>query len=330
MKYFKITKQIAALGLAALLFSSCDKVETTAPLGTAGQTLVTILEGGSPAAIIKDPVDFVATPFTLTKGVIDIRREVPNATELNKKMTVIVKDDTAAVHAANPAYVVLPSAFYTLTLSPGITKTGGSGGIFTVVMQPGEFGKQIYINIPDATVLDPSTLYGLGFTITTVDAGGKISSAKSVVVEIGAKNAYDGVYSVVSGLVTRYTAPNVPANDALSGQLAGNPDVYLITIGANSVTIPPSGNAGGLYWAVGNNSMVAGIDGVKVTVDPSTKLTSALSSGYGSNSNATFGNWAGHPNYYDPATKTFYFAWRWNPTANVREYEVVLKYKGPR
>ena len=34
--------------------------------------------------------------------------------------------------------------------------------------------------------------------------------------------------------------------------------------------------------------------------------------------------------HYNPATKTFYLNFRWNPTANRREYSVTIKYKGPR
>jgi hypothetical protein len=71
--------------------------------------------------------------------------------------------------------------------------------------------------------------------------------------------------------------------------------------------------------------MVAGVDGIRVTVDPVTNLTTSLSLG-----NATFGNWAGNPNFYDPATKTFNLAFRWNPTAATREYLVVMKFKAPR
>ena len=166
--------------------------------------------------------------------------------------------------------------------------------------------------------MDPSTKYGLGFTITTVDDNGKISATNTTVIEIGAKNAYDGIYSVASGLTTRYTAPGVPANDALSGSLAGNPDMVMSTTGAYTVYMS------GEQWA-NSSGGVGGVDPIYITVDPTTNLTTAIS-----NTNGTLGNWAGHTNKYDPVTKTFYIAMRWNPTANVREYEVVLKYKGPR
>ncbi len=230
MKYFKITKQIAALGLAALLFSACDKVETTAPLGKAGQTLVTILQGATPANIIKDPVDFVPTPTTLTKGVIDIRREIPTSEELNKKLTITIKDDTAAVRAANASYVQFPTSLYTLTLPPGATKTGGQGGTITLVFQPGEFAKQIYINVPNATLLNPSALYGLGFTITSADGGAKIADAKSVIVEVGAKNNWDGIYDI-TGTFSDVSPAGGAFTDAYPLQYA------LVTTGATTCDV---------------------------------------------------------------------------------------------
>lgn len=64
-----------------------------------------------------------------------------------------------------------------------------------------------------------------------------------------ALNNYDGVYSTVSGWVTRYLSPGVPANDALSGDLTGNPDVYMITSDLLSCSIPtPSAGDGFLYY----------------------------------------------------------------------------------
>ncbi|HMI79481.1 MAG TPA: hypothetical protein VK484_11860, partial [Ferruginibacter sp.] len=222
-----------------------------------------------------------------------------------------------------------PPAWYTLEMD-GV-KTGGQGGTFTFTFKPGEFAKQIYVIIPNATLLDPSALYGLGFTITSADAGGIITQ-KSVVVEIGAKNAYDGIYSYVSGFVQRYTAPGVPEVGLLNGPLGPlNADIIMATIGANTVEIPPAGQAGSLTWSYNTMPLqgVAGIDGLKLTVDPVTNLVNAVSTGYAT-SNATFGNWLGHTNSYAPGTKTFTLAWRWNPATTTREYEVVLKYKGPR
>lgn len=321
MKYLKLTRYLAVIAGLVMVFGACKKVKVAEPMGDAGTTLIKIIDGGTPAGITPAPIDFVPTPTKILA--VQLRRDVPNNTELNKTMIVTVKDDTAAVTAAGHGYLHLPTAWYTLDFD-GV-KTGGQGGTFTFTFKPGEYAKEIYVIVPNATLLDPSKLYGLGFTIMTADAGGVISAQKSVIVEIEAKNAYDGIYSVEAGNVQRYTAPNVPEVGPLNGSLVGNPDIILATVSANACAIPPVSTLGGLFWAFGSNSMVAGIDGLKVTVDPSTNLVTMTSA-----ANATLSNWAGHTNNYTPGTKVFNLAFRWNPTANVREYEVVLKYKGPR
>ena len=70
---------------------------------------------------------------------------------------------------------------------------------------------------------------------------------------------------------------------------------------------------------------VGGIDHTLATLDPATNLVSMSSLG-----NASLKNWPGKENKYDPATKTYTLNFHWNPTANVREMTLVLKYKGPR
>lgn len=326
MKYLNLTKNIATVAMLSLVFTACKKAKVATPLGDNGQTLVKILGGGTPAAIIPKPIDFVNTPTKIQA--VEIRRDIPSETELNKVMVVTVKDDTAAVTAAGRLH--MPTAWYTYSVAGG-TKTGGQGGTYTITFQPGEFSKTIYITVPDATLLNPSLVYGLGFTVLTADQGAKLSTQKSAVVEIGAKNAYDGIYSVVSGFVQRYGGPGPTAPiccDNLTGPLgSGNDDVIMFTTGATTVGIPTSTEVGRLTWSylTTPNSGVAGIDGIRLTVDPSTNLVSSMSGG-----NATFANFPGYACKYIPGTKTFDLNWRWNPVTTTRDYQVVLKYKGPR
>lgn len=236
MKYLKQIKQIAFLVIiAALGLAACKKVAAPTPLGDAGQTLVKILGAGTPAAVKKNPVDFVNTPTQIL--VAEIRRDIANESDLQKTMVVTVKDDMAAVTAANPAYLQLPTAWYTIQSSPGVVKTGGQGGTFTVTFSPGEFSKEIYITLPDATLLNPSALYGIGFTILSANAGGVISKQKSKVVEIGAKNKYDGVYAVTGPMVdltnpafVQWNNPAIPGFPAANG---GAWELHLITTGGD-------------------------------------------------------------------------------------------------
>ena len=319
MKKILIKSIIPLLGVLFLL-ESCKKDTTTAPLGDAGKTVVRISGGGDAPAYAGSllGVNFLAT--TQVIDALDIRRETPNAGELATSMTVVVKDDTAALRAYNLANgsnaLPLPRAWYTANFP-----ATGIGGTYTVTFAPGDFAKTISLTIPNSTLLDPSATYGLAFTILSTNPSVTISSGKTYVFMVGAKNAYDGIYSVVSGNVQRYSAPGVPTTgDALNGSLAGNGDVTMTTTGANTVYMY------GIRWHDGaNGGLVGGVDPIYITVDPSTNTTNSNST-----TNLTLGNWLGHTNKYDPATKTFYLAMRWNPLTTTREYEIVLKYKQPR
>ena len=325
MNYINLAKKALFFAFVAIGFSACEKVKQVEPVGDKGQTIVKLVNGD----ITSNPghnilgIDFVNRTQTVTAA--DIRRDISNNAELNRPMTVVLKDDTAALRRYNTIHntniLVMPTSWYTLNSQPA----GGVGGTYTLTLAPGEFAKEITVTVPNATLFNPSASYGFAFTITSVTADGVISAARTVVFELGAKNAYDGIYQVVSGLVTRYTASGgVESPSTLNGSLAGNQDVFLVTVGATTLAIPNPGT-GGLQWGAGSGFGVAGIAGLTLTVDPITNLTTMMSSG-----NATLTNWAGKVNKYDPATRTFNLAFRWNPSGPTREYEVVLKYKGPR
>jgi hypothetical protein len=247
--------------------------------------------------------------------------------------TIVLEQDGNAASDVQVTLQINNALVTAAGLTPLPTTAFSIVGGNTVTIPAGQKQVMVKLAFPNSAALSPTTSYGLGLTISSVSGGYTIAkNQKDLVFSISVKNLYDGIYSVVSGKVTRYTAPGTPANDALSGNLAGNPDVKLITTGPNSVSIPAPAtpNPGTIYWANGQNSQVAGIDGLSLTINPSTNAVTVSSAG-----NATLANWAGSTpgityNRYDPATKTFYLAFRWNPTANVREYEIVLKYKGPR
>ncbi len=287
MKYLNLKKSLAFIAITSLVFIACDKAKVTTPLGDAGQTLVKILSGGTPANVAKMPVDFVNTPTRLL--VVELRRDVPSEAELNKTMIVTVKDDTAAVRAANPAYVLLPTAWFTVQ-TDGV-KSGGQGGTWTFTFKPGEFAKEIYITIPNATLLDPSTLYGLGFTIMTADQNSRISTQRSVVVEIGAKNSYDGIYAVSGPMVELTGAPftqwvGVPSNPAYGPFQAANGgawEAHLVTSGANTVFVFDNtiwGCAGHPMLNAGGNSGF-GSFGMVVGFNPATGTIATLHNYYG-------------------------------------------------
>lgn len=312
-----------SLILFGVLFSisifSCIK-DNVVPAGNAGKTFLKFNDGPNKSLFY--------SPFSDVKDVtvFDIRRDPNSEASLNQPQSITVKLVPQLITDYNTAkgtnFELLPANFYTYSFDPGITLNGSD---FTINYAAGEFAKNLNIKLDGSQWTDVSKTYALAFVVSNT-AGNTLSAAKDTMITFFAiKNQWEGIYSVESGNVTRYTAPGVPAGDALSGSLAGNPDVILSTSGATSLSVPPSSSTGALQWAYGNNSNVAGINGLSISIDPATNLVTMTSA-----SNATLANWAGHENKYDPATKTFYLAFKWNPLTNVREYEIVLKYKGPK
>ena len=315
----KIFQYLIVLSAVALGLSSCIKNDIK-ELGNAGSTFLKFLEAPDNRIFFE--------PFTGVRNVslISIRRDANSSAELNKAVTVNLRVDTAAIRAYNVAhpndtYELLPDSLVTLSGS-GITKTGNL--TYQAQFNAGEFAKDFMVGL-NGSKWDLSKKYTMPFVIDN-PGGLKVSADKGrATAFISIKNEWDGIYSVEGGFVIRYTAPGAPAGDALSGDVAGNPDVALVTSGPTTLAVTGNGGPVGLQWANGNNSGVAGIDNLRMTVDPATNLVTMFSLG-----NATLANWEDKENRYDPATKTFYLNFRWNPTSNRREYSVILKYKGPR
>jgi hypothetical protein len=318
MKMIKHTKSIAVFAMLAGLITSCEKVPTPTPLGNAGQTVVKLIDGGQPG-IRKYAIDFVSTPTMLTMA--DLRRDVSSNAELNRTMNVTIIDDTAALRAysnANSANLVyLPAAFY--TIKPATPKTGGTGGRFNIVMNPGEFAKPIDIVIPNATVLDPSTKYGLAFTITAADANGVISFNRTVVVEIGAKNIYDGSYN----LRGYHNRPGF--------QFIYDQTMHMITTGANSVIFywPLAGSIGHPIQTPTGVSWYGPAIAPHVVFDPSTNLvTNVFNNAGGTPIDVYTGAGSGQGRFI-PSTKAMFVYWRYNMN-NDRAFMDTLTYIGPR
>jgi hypothetical protein len=300
-----------ALLMGSVALTSCDKNEGS--LDGAGKTIVKLPQ----ATEDKVAIALDLKPGSVNIVLLDVRRDAANEGELNKAITVKIKNDTSVVgkynRAHNTNYTTLPMGSYQIDAGNPF-----NGDEWTVTFNPGEHAKPIMIKL-DPSTLDLTKQYAFGFTITDA-SGATISSLKSALVEVGVKNPYDGIYAVMSGYVQRYTAPGTPESPStLSGPLAGNPDVAVVTVGPNTVEIQ------GLQWTTGSNSGVGGIANLRATVDPATNLVTMQALG-----NPTLVNWAGKENRYDPATKTLYLAFNWNPATTPREYEIELKFKEPR
>ena len=316
MKYLKFTKHFAAVALVAMTFTACDKADKVDPIGDRGQTIVKLVNGGQPGES-KFAIDFVSVPTDLV--ICDVRRDIPNNTELNRVMNVTVIDDTAALTAFDPSIVYMPNSWY--TINAATPKTGGDGGVFNLTLQPGEFAKQIVITIPDATVLDPSTTYGLAFTITAADANGTISYNRTVVATIGAKNKYDGVYNL-KGYHNRtpYTFPY-------------DTDMHMITTGAasNAFYWPDAGSVGHpIGIGPGNDLSWYGPAIAPIVVfNPATNLVTNVFNNGGPTPITMFTGPGSGLSRYDESTKTIYVYWNYNNNP-LRAFFDTLVYLGPR
>lgn len=156
-------------------------------------------------------------------------------------------------------------------------------GSFDIVVEAGKNTADLVLNL-DKTKFDLAKSYALGLQIA--DASGAIinPNAKSIVVNIGLKNKWDGVYRI-KGFVDHPTAAFKGPFDA--------PEVELQTSGPNSVTMEaqPFFNNGTLAFF--------GVYPTFTISEPSNAVTVTVTPVVQS---------AGVPytNKYDPATKTFF------------------------
>jgi hypothetical protein len=310
MKFINL-RFLSVFGLAALLLGSCEKVELAKPLGDRGQTIVKFMtspnDNGTNYNLVT--INLATTPQTL--GVVDIRRDAPNESELNKALTVTVKEDPNLITAFNIAntsnIVALPASSY--TVDPSNPRTGSD---YTVTFQPGEFAKPLKINIPNSAALDLTKRYGIGLSMLVAVAGadGKVSfENRSTVVEIGLKNKWDGIYKL-SGSTLR------DGDAAKTGSFAPI-EMQLITISPTAVEY------GDLQiWADGTG---VGIGTPVLTISEATTPNPVTVTSSGGATNIP-----GPSNIYNPATKTFSLDFTWGAGITSRRATVTLEYLRPR
>ncbi len=295
------------LGLTSLAIG-CKKVEIPKAMGDAGQTIVKLMTDDGEFRM--RAIDLVSTPQVI--HVLDIRRNVPNGTELNKTMTVVIEEDATLVDDYNDVhgttYETLAPNVYTIDAA-----NPKSGNDWTVTMGPGEFAKPMIITVPNALNIDLTKTYAFGFRIKSVDQNGKISAEyQTAVVEIGVKNDWDGIYTV-TGEAWR----NDPASN-LQGPW-GPVDRIFATAGPTTLQWE-----GSVPWANGSGSALPAGYEPTITLNPATNTLTLSSPGNFITLDPTYNN------RYDPATRTFHFRFYWGAGPGSRLQTIAAKYKGPR
>ncbi len=293
MNIINLKKGFALLAGTTLLFAACKRAEVKEPIGDAGQTIVKLIDVDHKLINL----DLVSTPQKIR--MVEVQRLVSNNKELQQTMTVVIKDDPSVVADYNNAngtgFVPIPASLY--TIDPSTPRVGTN---YTLTFQPGEFAKTVNFVIPNALLVDLNLSYAFGFSLTSADNNGKVATTeKKLVVEVGVKNNWDGIYNL-RGYVTRETAP-ATLDPLLSGNF-GPVEVALATTGGRVVTF----NAH--PWANGSGSQFAATVVPVYTINNSNNVEVSSSGGPYP---AGIQNFPGYPSRYDPSTKTFYVKYQW-------------------
>jgi len=304
----KIYTAILVMGIG--LFTSCTKEENIfTDDGNGGGNALVELGDLPPTRVAGVPT---VTYTTVSKSFdADTEVDVPisvNYTGVNGAPSDVIVQlglFNQAVTTTSATYTILPTSLYTIPNT-------------TVTIPKGQKKATMIVKVK-ASAFNFALTYALGIKIMSTSEGIISGNFGTGVFIMSAKNQWDGIYQVVSGQVTRFTAVGVVENPStLNGPLAGNPNINLVTTGANTVEVQ------NMRW-FGGSSAVAGIDNTRATVNTATNAVNMAALG-----NATLANRAGLLNAYDPATKTFTLNFDWNQTTAPRQMNLVLKYIGPR
>lgn len=264
------------------------------------------------------------SPFATKEKVslFNLFKDAHNSTQLNANNTVKLLVNPSIITAYNKEHgtdlAALPANYFTWLQNDVVTVSGNDA---TVNFGNGALYGDFAIELDGSKWNNLAQKYALAFEIKDL---GNIAPASSlsdtIIVQLGLKNQWDGIYSVEAGSVQRYSSPGVPTSgDALNGSLAGNPDVTLTSIDDNTVEVT------NMRWA-GGTSGIAGIDNLRFRINPTTNQVTVFSLG-----NPSAINVPGLENSYNPETQTFTINFHWNPTANKREIlGLVLTYKEAR
>lgn len=195
-------------------------------------------------------------------------------------------------------YSLIDPASFALSATSVVIRKGESKATFNVTLRPSTF------SLTESLVLP--------LTITSASSGVISGNFKTILLNVGAKNAYDGTYSL-RGTIARNSATGP---DLALGGYRKDKTTTLITAGLSS-------NKFQAKWKDGSN--VGGVDNLTLTVDPTTNKVNVTSSG-----TTNFRNTPGYDNRFDPATKTFYLAYDWGTAPATRIVVDTLIYQGVR
>lgn len=192
-----------------------------------------------------------------------------------------------------------------------------------VTIPAGEKFTYLEVTIPDASTLDLTLKYGLGFTISSVGQNYTIASnLKDVVIGIVVKNKYDADYDFVGGFFYHPSSPRSQPNSS-SGTVK-----ELRTFSPTAVTCALGDLGGAGYYVLLDVDPIT--NKVTITPDPGHPTTPPIQQFDDALPDTNPGytpQWersAECNNTYDPATKTFYLRYGYVGGTGFRVTEEIL------
>lgn len=293
----KNTKLLALALAATVSLSSCLK-------NTGYED--TITDGSpKPAVMIADAAntDFKAfaldlTPPTETLKLLDVY--LGDGGPAKKDYTIkIVKNaglisDYNSVNGTN--FIEIPANAYTGTFDIPV-KAGTNLGSLSITL--------------DKTKMDLTKNYALGLQIA--DASGAVinPNANYIIVNVGLKNKWDGVYSV-KGRMLR-------AGDAVLSGPHGPKEFNFATSGPTSIEMVEAHP-----WANGSGSTLPGGYQPRLTLNTTTNLVTINSA------NGLISGTTTYTHRYDATSKTFYYEFTWGAGPSARLATDTITYLRPR
>lgn len=315
-----VLRQLLFISAISFVFISCEKGEEPFP-GNESVEKTTIKLPEAEAGPLKT-LALDLTPGISTINVIEIRRDATSAADLAKSQVVKVKHQNALIaDPSSGAINELPRDLYT-----NHPDNPFDGQYWTVTFAPGEFVKHLKINLDPSLLITLGRRVGLGLQLAEAP-GARISSALfQVGVEISAKNAYDGVYTIT------WTNYHPTLNAAYTGSTT---EIELHTTAANKCKIYwPLAGAYACPAILSGALQYFGIQEPEYTFNVSTNAVTVQNAAPGA---VTFYTMAtGFNSRYEPATKTIYAKWGYSYAvpgvfdANCREWTQTMVYVRPR
>jgi hypothetical protein len=228
----------------------------------------------------------------------------------NEDITLTLAVDPVALEEYNrqmhdelhgQTYDLMPADNYdlettTVTIPKGQTKTS-----LTITVYPEKF--------------DFARNFAIPLRIVSASSGVLSAHNSTVILAVGVRNNYDGIYEIIGGNIQRNSATG--PDPVLSGDYVPGLTLNATTLSSNQIAFQP-------YWKDGSG--IGGIDGTFATINESTNAVTMASA-----TNATLKNIPGAINVYDPATRTFTLNFDWGAAPSNRVITgLQLRWIGPR